>query len=68
MVCALLRQHSVLAFRRPNVVEALLAIGHEPVSSRVWTLADNGKEMVESAIRHLPDGAPYVRKFHWMRK
>jgi hypothetical protein len=24
--------------------------------------------MVEIAIRHLPDGTPYVRKFHWKRK
>jgi hypothetical protein len=41
--------------------------GH-PASSRVWTLADDGKEMVEIAIRHLPDGTPYMRKFYWKRK
>ena len=41
--------------------------GGKPSSSRVWTLADVGKEMVEIAIRHLPDGTPYMRKFHWKR-
>lgn len=41
--------------------------GH-PSSSRVWTLADDGKEMIEIAIRHLPDGTPYMRKFYWKRK
>lgn len=42
--------------------------GGKPASSRVWTLTDDGQEMVEIAIRHLPDGTPYVRKFHWKRK
>ena len=41
--------------------------GH-PSSSRVWTLSDDGKEMIEIAIRHLPDGTPYMRKFYWKRK
>jgi hypothetical protein len=41
--------------------------GH-PASSRVWTLSDDGKEMIEIAIRHLPDGTPYMRKFYWKRK
>ena len=42
--------------------------GGKPSSSRVWTLADDGKGMVEIAIRHLPDGTPYMRKFYWKRK
>ena len=41
--------------------------GH-PSSSRVWTLSDDGKEMIEIAIRHLSDGTPYMRKFYWKRK
>ncbi len=41
--------------------------GH-PSSSRVWTLADDGKHMVETVIRHLPDGTPYTRVFKWNRK
>jgi hypothetical protein len=41
--------------------------GH-PSSSRMWTLSDDGKEMIEIAIRHLPDGTPYQRKFYWKRK
>jgi hypothetical protein len=41
--------------------------GH-PSSSRVWTLADDGKTMIEIAIRHLPDGTPYMRQFTWNRK
>jgi len=42
--------------------------GGHPASSRVWTLSDDGKQMIEIAIRHLPDGTPYVRRFYWRRK
>lgn len=41
--------------------------GH-PASSRVFTLADDGKHMIETVIRHLPDGTPYSRVFHWTRQ
>jgi len=41
--------------------------GH-PSSSRVWSLADDGKYMIETVIRHLPDGTPYTRVFTWNRK
>jgi hypothetical protein len=41
--------------------------GH-PASSRIWALADDGKHMVETVLRHLPDGTPYTRTFTWIRK
>jgi hypothetical protein len=60
----------VVAMTMPNSRTLVMAggFGGKPASSRVWTLADDGKGMVEIAIRHLPDGTPYVRKFHWQRK
>jgi hypothetical protein len=41
--------------------------GH-PASSRVYTLSDDGSRMIETAIRHLPDGTPYMRVFTWIRQ
>jgi hypothetical protein len=60
----------VVSMTMPNSRTLVMGggFGGKPTSSRVWTLADDGKEMVEIAIRHLPDGTPYVRKFHWKRK
>ena len=60
----------VVSMTMPNSRTLVMGggFGGKPASSRVWTLADDGKEMVEIAIRHLPDGTPYVRKFHWKRK
>jgi hypothetical protein len=60
----------VVSMTMPNSRTLVMAggFGGKPASSRVWTLADDGKEMIEIAIRHLPDGTPYVRKFHWKRR
>lgn len=60
----------VVSMTMPNSRTLVMGggFGGKPASSRVWTLADDGQEMVEIAIRHLPDGTPYVRKFHWKRK
>jgi hypothetical protein len=52
--------------RRMMVMGAGFA-GH-PSSTRVWVLSDDGKHMIETAIRHLPDGTPYQRVFTWTRK
>jgi hypothetical protein len=41
--------------------------GH-PASTRVWSLSDDGKQMIETAIRYLPDGTPYQRVITWSRK
>jgi hypothetical protein len=41
--------------------------GH-PSSSRVFSLSDDGKHMVETIIRHLPDGTPYTRTNTWTRQ
>jgi hypothetical protein len=62
--------YDVVSMTMPNSRTLVMGggFGGRPASSRVWTLADDGKEMVEIAIRHLPDGTPYMRKFHWMRK
>jgi hypothetical protein len=60
----------VVSMTMPNSRTLVMGGGFngKPSSSRVWTLADDGKEMVEIAIRHLPDGTPYMRKFRWTRK
>ena len=60
----------VVAMSMPNSRTLVMGGGFQghPSSSRVWTLADDGKEMIEIAIRHLPDGTPYMRKFYWKRK
>ena|SRR5690349_15931868 len=54
----------------PNSRTLVMGAGFQghPSSSRVWTLSDDGKEMIEIAIRHLPDGTPYTRKVYWKRK
>jgi len=41
--------------------------GH-PTSSRVFSLSDDGKQMIETIIRHMPDGTPYMRVNTWNRK
>jgi hypothetical protein len=60
----------VVSMSMPNSRTLVMGggFGGHPASSRVWTLSDDGKEMIEIAIRHLPDGTPYVRKFYWTRK
>ncbi len=40
----------------------------QPASSRVWALADDDKHMIETVVRHLPDGTPYTRTFTWIRQ
>lgn len=42
--------------------------GGHPSSTRVWSLSDDGKQMIETAIRHLPDGTPYQRVVSWTRE
>ena len=60
----------VVSMSMPNSHTLVMGggFGGKPSSTRVWTLADDGKAMVEIAIRHLPDGTPYMRKFYWKRK
>ena len=60
----------IAAMSMPNSRTLVMAGGFQghPSSSRVWTLSDDGKEMIEIAIRHLPDGTPYERKVYWKRK
>jgi hypothetical protein len=41
--------------------------GHA-ASTRVWCLSDDGKKMIETAIRSLPDGTPYQRVVTWTRQ
>jgi hypothetical protein len=41
--------------------------GH-PASSRVFSLSDDGTHMIETIIRHQPDGTPYTRVNTWTRK
>ena len=60
----------VVSMAMPNSRTLVMGggFGGHPASSRVWTLSDDGKQMIEIAIRHLPDGTPYVRRFYWTRK
>ena len=60
----------VVSMSMPNSRTLVMGGGFQghPSSSRTWTLSDDGKEMIEIAIRHLPDGTPYMRKFYWKRK
>ena len=60
----------VAASSMPNSRTLVMGAGFQghPTTSRVWTLSDDGKEMIEIAIRHLPDGTPYARKAYWIRK
>jgi len=41
--------------------------GH-PSSSRVFSLADDGKHMIETVIRHREDGTPYTLVNTWTRQ
>jgi hypothetical protein len=52
--------------RKILVMGASLA-GH-PASTRVFSLSDDGVHMIETAIRHLPDGTPYSRVAIWNRQ
>ena len=60
----------VVAMSMPNSRTLVMGGGFQghPATSRVWTLSDDGKEMIEIGIRHLPDGTPYQRKVYWKRK
>jgi len=60
----------VVAMSMPNSRTLVMGGGFQghPASSRVWTLSDDGKEMIEIGIRHLPDGTPYQRKVYWTRQ
>jgi hypothetical protein len=42
--------------------------GGHPTTTRVWVLSDDGTHMIETAIRHLPDGTPYQRVITWTRQ
>jgi hypothetical protein len=60
----------VVSMTMPNRHTLVMAggFGGHPSSTRIWTLADDGKHMVETAIRHLPDGTPYQRVVTWTRQ
>ena len=60
----------IVSMSMPNSRTLVMCGGFQghPASSRVWSLSDDGKEMIEIAMRHLPDGTPYMRKFYWKRK
>ena len=40
--------------------------GH-PANSRVFSLADDGKHMIETVVWHTPDGTPHTRVDFWTR-
>jgi hypothetical protein len=60
----------VVSMTMPTRRTLVMAGGFEghPASTRVWALTDDGKRMIETAIRHLPDGTPYQRIVSWTRQ
>jgi hypothetical protein len=39
-----------------------------PSNTRVFSLSDDGKQMIETIVSHGPDGTPYTRVNTWNRK
>ena len=39
-----------------------------PSSTRVFSLSDDGKQMIETVIRHREDGTPYTLANTWIRQ
>jgi hypothetical protein len=39
-----------------------------PSNTRVFSLSDEGKQMIETIVGHGPDGTPYTRVNTWNRK
>jgi hypothetical protein len=40
--------------------------GH-PANTRVWSLSDDGRHMIETVVWHSPDGTPHTRVDFWNR-
>jgi hypothetical protein len=60
----------IASMTMPSKRILVMAAGYsgKPSSSRVWSLADDDKHMIETVLRHLPDGTPYTRTFTWIRQ
>jgi hypothetical protein len=60
----------VVALSAPSSRILVMGAGFQghPASSRVFSLSDDGKQMIETIIRHLPDGTPYLRVNYWTRQ
>jgi hypothetical protein len=60
----------VVSSRMPSRRVLVMGGGFQgkPSSSRVFSLSDDGTHMIETTIRHLPDGTPYTRTFTWLRR
>lgn len=39
-----------------------------PSNTRVFSLSDDGKQMIETIIGHVPGGEPYTRVHYWNRQ
>jgi hypothetical protein len=59
----------VVVMRMPSRRILVMGGGHggKPSSTRVFSLADDDQHMIETIIRHLPDGTPYMRSHSWRR-
>jgi hypothetical protein len=51
-----------------NILVMGASLAGHPASTRVFSLSDDGAHMIETAIRHLPDGTPYSRVAIWTRQ
>ena len=60
----------VVSMTTPSVRILVMGAGYQghPTSTRVWSLADDGKHMMETVIRHADDGTPYTITNVWVRQ
>jgi len=58
----------VVSMTMPNQRTLVMGAGFKgnPSSTRVWSLADDGKHMTETIIRHAADGTPYTITNTWV--
>ena len=60
----------VVSMTMPNERTLVMGAGFKgnPTSTRVWSLADDGRHMTETIIRHAADGTPYTITNTWLRQ
>lgn len=58
---------SATAMPRPEVLIMQLAKGGKPASTRIYTVSEDGKQMIETVAYFGPDGQPVLRRNHFSR-
>lgn len=61
--------YSVASMTMPNRRTWVMGGGFKghPANTRVWSLSDNGRHMIETVVWHTPDGTPRTRVDVWNR-